>query len=58
MALTQKQIAFWEAERQKHIDELNAISAKASEVAKQYEKLVNDEIEAIDNINNLINQTY
>lgn len=50
MTLTETQRAFFEAEKQKHVDELNNISARAAAVAKQYEALANAEIEAIENI--------
>lgn len=54
MNLTEQQIDFFKKERQKHLDELNAISGRAEAVARQYKEQMDEEINAVETINKVL----
>lgn len=54
MNLTEQQIDFFKKERQKHLDELNAISGRAEAVARQYKEQMDGEINAVETINKVL----
>lgn len=54
MNLTDQQIEFFKKERQKHLDELNAISGRAEAVARQYREQMDEEINAVETINKVL----
>ena len=54
MNLTEQQIEFFKKERQKHLDELNAISGRAEAVARQYREQMDEEITAVETINKVL----
>lgn len=54
MNLTDQQIEFFKKERQKHLDELNAISGRAEAVARQYKEQMDEEINAVETINKVL----
>jgi hypothetical protein len=54
MNLTEQQIQFFKKERQKHLDELNAISGRAEAVARQYKEQMDEEINAVETINKVL----
>ena len=56
MNLTEQQIEFFKKERQKHLDELNAISGRAEAVARQYKEQMDEEINAVETINKVLEE--
>ena len=54
MNLTDQQIEFFKKERQKHLDELDAISGRAEAVARQYREQMDEEINAVETINKVL----
>lgn len=54
MNLTEQQIEFFKKERQKHLNELNAISGRAEAVARQYKEQMDEEINAVETINKVL----
>ena len=54
MNLTEQQIQFFKKERQKHLNELNAISGRAEAVARQYKEQMDGEINAVETINKVL----
>ena len=54
MNLTEQQIQFFKKERQKHLEELNAISGRAEAVARQYKEQMDEEINAVETINKVL----
>lgn len=54
MNLTEQQIEFFKKERQKHLDELNAISGRAEATARQYKEQMDEEINAVETINKVL----
>lgn len=54
MNLTEQQIEFFKKEKQKHLDELNAISGRAEAVARQYKEQMDEEINAVETINKVL----
>ena len=54
MNLTEQQIEFFKKERQKHLDELDAIAGRAEAAARQYKEQMDEEINAVETINKVL----
>ena len=54
--MSENQIEFLRAERQKHIDELSAIDRRVNEIINRYKQAVDIELNAIENIDNIFSE--